>query len=144
LSELKKFLNNQTQILELNHQWESDTKIIFMKEEENGFSIFIEEYKDEILLELDNGYHLHFEKNSYESYHEIYQDIFGLLRDLLSKHMRIKVIYKKENPIKWALEYYEKNEWQEESVMGIFSLNIFSKKIEKIYTNNILPPRELN
>ncbi len=141
MSGLKKFLNKQVEILKLNHIWESDTKIIFLKEEENGFNIIINEYEDEIFLELDNGFHYHYEIQLYESYDEIYQDIFGLVRDLLSNNMRIRVIYKKENPIKWILEYYENNKWKEETVIGSFSFNFFSKKIEKIYTNNILPPR---
>ncbi len=144
MSKLKQFLNNQTKILEINHKWENDNKITFLKKEENGFSIIIEEFKDEIVLELDNGYHEHYEITSNESHIEIYTDIFGFVRDLLANNMRIKVIYRNENPIKWIIEYYKNNKWQESSTMGIISLNIFTKKVEKIYINNILPTREFN
>jgi len=144
MSKIKTFVNANPKILELNHDWESDLKITFKKEDDNGFDITVEDDGSNISIETDNGYHDHIEIDRFESEEEALLQIFGLVRDLLSNNMRIKVIMKNEKPTKWILEYFEDQKWEEESVMGLFTLNIFGKKTEKFYSNNILPARTFN
>lgn len=141
MSKIKEFIDAHPKILELTHDWNSDFKITFKKENENGFDISIEEDGDSILLETDNGYHDHIEINNFGSEKEAFTQVFGLVRDLLSNNMRIRVIMKNGKPTKWILEYFDNNKWQEESTMGLLTLNIFGKKTEQAFSNNILPSR---
>ncbi len=144
MSKIKIFINANPKILELTHNWDSNSKITFKKENENGFDITIEDDGDSISLETDNGYHDHFEINNFESEKQALSQVFGLVRDLLSNNMRIRVIMKSGKPTKWILEYFEDNKWQEESIMGLFTLNIFGKKTEQVFSNDILPSRTFN
>jgi hypothetical protein len=144
MSKIKTFVDANPKILELTYDWNSDSKITFKKEDENGFDISIEDDGDSILLETDNGYHDCIEINNFKSEQEALLQVFGLVRDLLSNNMRIRVIMKSGKPIKWILEYFEHNKWREESTMGLLTLNIFGKTTEQVFSNNILPSRSFN
>ncbi len=56
--------------------------------------------------------------------------------------MRIRVVFRKNRPTRWILEHFDGSTWREDDTVYVLILDIFSKKTEKIYTNNILPSRE--
>ena len=144
MSNIKAFMDTKSNILKLNHYWENSNKIILKKVNDSGFDISIEDNGKFILLSTDNGYRFHLEVKNFKSTEDALSQMCALVRDLLSKNMRIKILLKNKKPKKWILEYYEDSSWHEERVIGSIGLgiiNIFSKKTQKIYSNDILPPR---
>jgi len=141
MSTIKEYVEKRPNILEVNHHWESDSKVTFRKENDSGFDISIECDRNLILLEIDNGYHDHINVEDFKSEEEALSQIFGLVRDLLSKNMRT-VISKSGSPKKWIVEYFDGREWEQESTMGLLIFNPFGKEMVNIYSNDILPPRK--
>ncbi len=141
MSCLKRFLSSHREILRQQHYWDGDTKITFPKKNANGFDISIEEYDNGFLLYTDTGFHDHIEIEDARTQDETLIDLFGLVRDMLSKHMRIRVIMKNDKPVRWYLEYYHNETWHLESGVTLLLFNYFGKRSERIYSNDTLPPR---
>jgi len=145
---LKNYLNKHPEIkdnfTEINEDF---TEITFLKKDKDGFNITVEEGDGELILFTETAYHDHFTHNMFNNKEETFDYVFGLVRDLLSNNMRIREIQKNHMPIKVYLEYNKNGKWEEESSIGILSLvlfNPFAQKKEIIYTNNILPKRNLD
>lgn len=144
MSPLKTFLDSNHEILKLNHYQDNDSTITFKKEKENGFDIIVEDQGESIFIGADIGYHDHIYVKDFPSKQEALSYAFGLVRDLLSKNMRIRVVMKNDKPVKWILEYYKDHEWYEESGVALLFFNYFGKKSERIFFNDILPPRNFD
>jgi len=142
-SQIQLFVMQNIDLVGLNYFWEESTRLTIKKETQNGFDISIEDSDGVIHIETDNGYHTYIEIQDYKSYKEALTYIFGLVRDMLSTTVRIRVILKNNKPVKWILEYFDGSKWQQEDIMGLLFFNIFGKTTQQIYTNDILPPREV-
>ena len=145
---LKEYLNKHPEIKDFSEKINDDvTEITFFKKHKNGFNITVEEANNELILFTETAYHDHFSYDLFETPEKTFEYVFGLVRDLLSKNMRIREIQKNKMPIKVYLEYKQDDKWKEESSIGILSwvvFNPFVQKREIIYTNNILEKRDLN
>lgn len=67
----------------------------------------------------------------------------GVVRDLLSKNMRIKEILSNNKPVRWLLQYKGENGWETEATNGLIFYNYLGKKSERLNSNDTLPPRPL-
>jgi len=145
---LKIYLDKHPEIKEIAGKINDNfTEITFLKKDNNGFDITVEEEYEELILFTETAYHDHFQYDMFDNKEETFDYIFGLIRDLLSNNMRIREIQKNNVPTKVYLEYNKDGKWEEESSIGILSwviLNPFAQKKEIIYTNNILQKRDLD
>ncbi|HSR18378.1 MAG TPA: hypothetical protein VLM39_09850 [Ignavibacteriaceae bacterium] len=127
----------------LKYEWrENNTEILFQKISSQGFDIIIRYDENNIYLETDTGYHDYFKVNN--NFKEVLIDVMGIIRDLLTRNMRIKEYLSNNRSYKWTLQCFRENKWKDESSTGLIFWNYFGKKSEKIYFNNSLPIRELN
>ena len=125
----------------LNYEWENNKEeIIFKKKDDNGFNIRVFHDNRFVYVETDTGYHDKFEINN--DIKTTLTDVMGLVRDLLTKSMRIVEILSNNSGRKWLVQSYIDNEWKTEHEVGLLIWNFFGKKSEKIYFNDILPPRD--
>lgn len=126
----------------IEYEWKKNNReIVFKKKTDSGFDITVSYEKQYITLETDRGYHDHFE--AFEKFDEIIKYVMGIVRDLLSRDMRIKEILSNGKPRKWQLQSKQNGEWVTEASSGLIFWNYFRKRTEKNFSNNTLEPREL-
>src|SRR6266498_3885481 len=65
----------------------------------------------------------------------------GLVRDLLSPHMRIRELRAGKSAYRWHMEALHNNEWQTEGFTGLLFWSYFAKRSERILQNTTLPGR---
>ena len=125
----------------LVYEWnDNKSEIIFKKNTVEGFDITVSSDKKFIYMFTDRGYHKQFEIIYPLS--ETLTNVMGIVRDLLSKNMRIREYLTNKKPYKWTLEYFEDNQWKAEGSTTLIFWNYFGKKSEQVYFNDILPARE--
>lgn len=73
---------------------------------------------------------------------EFIQDLFGLLRDMLSPDMRIQEFVAGRNPYRGFLQFYDGTHWSTEQEMGLFLWNYLGKRSVGTYSNSI--PQQTN
>lgn len=128
----------------INCEWKKDnTEIIFNKKDAKGFDVIVTLAEDIIYIETDKGYDNHFHIKQFNNFDNALETVMGLVRNLLTRNMRIKEIYSNGKPKKWLLQKRYKNGWKTESVTGSLVWNFFGKRTEKICSNDILSPREI-
>ncbi len=126
----------------LNYEWgDNKEEIIFKKKDDNGFDIRVFHDDRFIYIETELGYHDQFKIN--DNIETTLTDVMGLVRDLLSKNMRIVEILSNNNGRKWLVQSFVDNDWQTEHKVGLLIWNYFGKKSERVYSNDILLAREL-
>lgn len=125
----------------LDYEWKNNNKeILFKKKTDHGFDITIGYHNEKyIYVFTDRGFHDHFEV--IDDFSETLKSVLGLVRDLLSKNMRIKEILAGKTPRKWILQNYIDGQWQDEHIVGSIFWNYLARKNERIYYNDVLPPR---
>ncbi|MBD3329342.1 hypothetical protein GF357_02500 [Candidatus Dojkabacteria bacterium] len=126
------------------YEWKKDKKeIVFKKLDEEGFDIALNCEDDNYLyLSTNLGYYDFYYYESLEQISDILPETMGLVRDLLSPNMRIVEKLSNSKPYKWLLQCKKDNDWITERVSGLVFYNYLGKRIEKIYSNNTLPPRD--
>ncbi len=72
---------------------------------------------------------------------QLVEEMFDLLRDMLSPDMRIRELCVGSEPYRGFLESFDGTSWATEHEMGLIFWNYFGKRSEKIYTNSTLPTR---
>jgi len=123
----------------LDFYWNNDnTEITIRKKSEEGFDVILRSEDESIFIESDIGWH-----DEFDTSEKRLEWLMGVARDLLSRNMRIKVFYSNGNPYKWIVELYENSEWNGFLIKQLFIWNIFGKKSEIIYTNDVLPQRNI-
>lgn len=128
----------------IDYEWKKDnTEIIFKKKDENGFDVIVRLENDIIYLGSEKNYHEHFHIKQFKDIEKTIEFVMGLVRDMLSKNMRIKEISSNGKSYKYLLQQFHKNKWETESSDGLLFWNYFGKRSERIYSNDILPPREI-
>lgn len=127
-------------------EWnENSTEITIKKAEQNGFDVTVGMDNDMIYLYTDCGYHDHWHLDQFQGTETALETVFGLVRDLLSENMRIKVMLSNNKPYRWLLQAKEKEEdrWLVESSTGLLLWNYFGRRSEQIFSNSQLSPRDL-
>ncbi len=124
--------------IDLDGEWESDnTKLTFKKKSSEGFDIIVSYEYDSIYIGTDIGWHDEFSASK-----ERLVWSMGVVRDLLTKNMRISEYLSNDKPYKWVVQIFENSEWLGFLVKFRLLWNYFGKRSEKIYFNDTLLPRE--
>ena len=129
---------------EVLHEWSIDADedhciLDIPKKSEDGFDITFEVYPEEIMV-MAGGAHTQLSAREYKD--KTVETAFGLLRDLLTKNMRVREKLSNGKPYSWSIESIGNGKWNFEESNTLFFWNYFGKKTEKIYSNDILPVRE--
>jgi hypothetical protein len=126
----------------IDYEWlNNNSEIIFKKNSPNGFDIILSYDKNFIYLNTNTGFHYY--PNIINDFEQTLIEVMGLVRDLLSNNMRLKEFLSNNTPYKWSLQCYDDGEWKDEAYTKLIFWNYLGKKSERIYSNNILPAREL-
>ena len=104
----------------------------------NGFDIRFEVELNAVTLYWGN-WHTRFEPTT--DVDKMIEELFGLLRDMLSPDMRIREVYAGSHPYRGYLESSDGTHWTAEHEMGLIFWNYFGKRSVKTYSNSILPGR---
>lgn len=104
----------------------------------SGFEIRSEVEKDQITVHWGN-WHTPFELEIDPD--QLVQDVFGLVRDMLSSDMRLRELVAGSSPYRGYLESFDGTSWTVEQEMGMAFWNYFAKRTERIFTNTALAPR---
>ncbi|GBG03942.1 hypothetical protein AZSI13_32690 [Azospira sp. I13] len=129
----------------VHHRWSEDRLTIsFRKINDEGFDIEVsyDPISKELEIQTDRGCHDHFHAEKFESFPAALACVFGLVRDLLSRNMRIEETQANGKPRKWELQANINGKWVTESTTGLFIWNVFGSKSMAKYSNDALPPRE--
>lgn len=122
----------------LDYEWNNNnTELTIKKKSEEGFDVIVRFEVESFLIDTDIGWHDEFGNSE-----ERLDWLMGVIRDLLSKNMRIRVISSNEHPYKWIVELFNNSKWGGFLVKHLMFWKILGKKSEKFYTNDILPPRD--
>ncbi len=109
------------------------------KKSSEGFDIIVSymnnEY-DSIYIGTDIGWHDEFDASK-----ERLVWTMGFVRELLTKNMRIIEHRSNDKPYKWYVQIYESSEWKGFLIKHCVFWNLFGKRSEKVYFNDILPTR---
>jgi hypothetical protein len=109
---------------------------------ERGFDITVIADADEVTVYSEYVAHQHF--SSYQGDHfELSQLAMGLVRDLLSPAMRVRVVKKGGKVVQGAFEICRDGEWQRKSTTALIGLPKFRTKDVEYYVNERLPKRDL-
>ncbi len=128
--------------LEVQHEWSIDQNedhciLNIPKQTDDGFDIRVEVCPDQITV-YGEGTHRHFD---FTGSLEIVDSAFGLARDLLSPHMRIRELRAAGSPYRWFMESFQSDRWFVEQSTGLFFWNYFGQRSERILQNRILEGR---
>ena len=69
------------------------------------------------------------------------ENLFGLLRDMLSPNMRIRELYAGSRPYRGFLETFDGKVWAVEEENGLLFWNYFGKRSVRTYSNSVLQGR---
>ena len=67
----------------------------------------------------------------------------GLVRDLLSPAMRLRILSAGGRPYRWVLESSDDGVWKAENLTGRIFYRYFGRRSEAIFQNSQLPAREV-
>lgn len=108
------------------------------KTDADGFDIAFEVHPQEIIV-LAGGVKTFIPPESTDQ--ETIQEALGLLRDLLTPHMRIREQLASGKPYKWYLESLSDGGWAIEQTDGLIFYAYWGKRSERIYQNRVLEGR---
>jgi hypothetical protein len=129
--------------LEIKHTWSVDEDedhciLDIPKQNNDGFDITVEVSPAEILIGAGSAHTEFYLKKDHE---ELIQSALGLVRDLLSPHMRIRERLAADKPYSWNIESLKDGKWILEENCHLIFWNYFGKRSEKIYQNSIVKGR---
>ncbi len=112
---------------QLRTEFKEDFAIIHPLDE-NGFEIRIDAASDEYLV-------------FFKGWHEHFSDVKEALNCVafgLSKECRLKVFSKGGKEYKWIVEFFENEQWKEDSETGTVPLSFWKKKEILYFRNNLI------
>jgi hypothetical protein len=132
---------------DLTHEWHAKGSMVtlsFLRRSAAGFDVTIETTADALTVTAGTqfgGTHVHFDPGEYESPDALVAHALGLVRDLLSAGMRLRVREAGRTPYRWHLESNDGTGWHTEHTTGQLLWPFWRRTAERIYQNNILPLR---
>ena len=121
-------------------QSENEFELIIPKLSDEGFDIQIIADPNEVTVFSEHVAHQHFTSDG--NHAQVCRDAMGLVRDLLSPRMRLRVIEMSGKPVRAYLEIFRNGNWQSETTTTLLHFPFFKKQTEKVYLNRRLPVRE--
>ena len=133
----------------LPHEWREEGGIVvlrFPRRSQAGFDVGVEARADgvEVTAGTDSGgTHVRFDLGEYESPDALVAHVLGLVRDLLSPGMRLRVREAGGTPYRWHLESSDgRGGWRTEDTMGLLAWPFWRRRTERVLRNDTLPPRD--
>ena len=125
------------------HSWSIDEDedhciLDIPKKSEGGFDIMIEVFPDHIDISADGPHH---HMDYHQSIEETVISALALVRDMLSKGMRVIEHTRNGKPYKWQLQSFQKGKWISEETTGMLWFKFLGKKGSRVYQNDVLPNR---
>ena len=130
---------------DLVHEWRDDREsvsITFPRRSERGFDVVVEATADGVIVAAGTGRggtHVHFDGPGGAEEHTA--RALGLVRDLLSPAMRLRVAEAAGTEYRWRLESFDGAAWRTEETTGLLLWPFWSRRTERVYQNDVLPPR---
>jgi len=129
----------------LEHIWDqceigSTCCLRFPPKDLNGFEVEVHVDSNGIVV-FGQGSHIHFDEDGDPNMKV--KNALALVRDMLSKNMKIVEYWAGKSPYKWKLQLFDGTKWQTEDHMCLFVFNYFGRRSKKILQNTQLPPREM-
>jgi hypothetical protein len=133
------------------HETEHRVTLRFPRRTQTGFNVSIaaEAAGVEVAADTeDGGMHVRFDPTDYESGDGLVAHALGLVRDLLSTAMRLRVRAAGGTAYHWSLEATDASDggndhWRTEDTMGLLVWPFWRKRTERIFQNDMLVPRRL-
>lgn len=127
-----------------SRDWQIEEKngkctLFIPKLSEEGFEITVEANDSEVTVFSEYLAHRHFTSDG--NHEDVSQLAMGLVRDLLSPLMRVRVIELGGKPSRADIEIIRDGQWHRETTTGLFRLPLFRKRTERYYVNRRLPIR---
>ena len=116
-------------------------ELVIPKLSERGFDITVVADDEEVTVHSEYVAHQHFTSDG--NHREVSQLAMGLVRDLLSPAMRLRVVKKSGKAVQGAFEIYRQGAWQRESTTAVIGIPKLKKKDVEYYVNERLPTRDL-
>lgn len=130
----------------VDHRWSEDRLTIFFpKMNERGFDIEVayDPISRILAIQTDRGFRDHFHTEEFENFPAALACVFGLVRDLLARNMRIEETQVNGKPEKWKLQASIDGKWVTKSITGLLIWHICGSKSTAEYSNDALPLREI-
>ena len=129
---------------EVNHSWsiapnEARCSLLIPKANEDGFDVVVEVSQHGIVV-FGEGAHQHFD-TAESTHQDKVAAALGLVRDLLSQHMRIRELRAGKSAYRWLMESLHDNGWQTACSTVLLCWNYFGKRSERFLQNTTLPGR---
>jgi len=105
-----------------------------------GFEVTVVVDETEISVFTEYIAHAHFTSDG--KHGEIVACALGLVRDLLSPGMRVRVYEAGGSPYRGDLEVFDRGVWKREWSTSLFVFTWFRRKSQKVFANHRMPSRE--
>lgn len=118
---------------EIAHHWSTAADGLCLsipRASADGFDVRCDVESDAVTLYWGN-WHARFEPT--EGADRLVEELFGLIRDMLSPDMRIRELRAAGSPYRGYLESFDGTRWSAEHAMGLMFWNYFGKRSVKIY-----------
>ena len=119
---------------------DGDAVLVIPKLDEQGFDIMVVADDQEVTVYSEFIAHQHFTSDG--DHVAVSEQAMGLVRDLLSPMMRLRVIEVRGNASRGDFQVARDGEWRSESVTGVIGFGLFGRRVEKFYINRRLPLRK--
>lgn len=106
-----------------------------------GFDVTVVADDQEVTVYSEFIAHQHFTSDG--DHAAVSELALGLVRDLLSPLMRLRVIEVRGKPSRGDFQVSQSGEWHTEALTGVIGLGMLGKRIEKFYVNRRLPARDI-
>lgn len=116
-------------------------EICLKSADHDGFDVYVAMDSRCLYLRTEFGYEDHWHNRDEAALEANLQAVFGLVRDLLSEQMRLRVLYANGQAYRWILERRVGKQWQAEDIYGLLLWNYFGRRSEATFSNRLLPVR---
>lgn len=113
--------------------------LCFAPQDDDGFSVEVEAYDGEVFIHTAGVDSYTFPLNDDPT--DVVMEVFGVVRDLLSPHMRLRVLSAGRTPYKFIVESWNGTTWEAEQKTASLAFNYLARRSERIYVNRHLPGR---
>ena len=130
---------------EIRHEWRAPERpailhLKFPRVTDSGFDIDVQVFPVQIFV-YAGGAETQLSITRERPAEVIVQEALGLVRDLLSPAMRLRVWFASGQPYKWATEYEASGRWRRDSQVSLLFYNYFGKRTVWVHQNTVLPAR---
>lgn len=113
--------------------------LCFAPQDDDGFSVEVEACDGEVFIHTAGVDSYAFPLDDDAT--DLVAEVLGVVRDLLSPHMRLRVLSAGRTPYKFIIESWNGTSWEPEQQTTSLVFNYLARRSERIYVNRQLPGR---